>query len=86
MTIQVPVRLTEADLAELDAAVARGSFASRSDALRAGLARVLREDQEREIDSAYRLGYGAHPQQEWIGAVGLEGLAGFDRAEGGEPL
>jgi Arc/MetJ-type ribon-helix-helix transcriptional regulator len=86
MTIQVPVRLTQEDLAALDAAVARGSFASRSEALRAGLARVLQEDREREIDDAYRRGYTAHPQEEWIGAVGLEGLAGFDRAEDGEPL
>jgi len=70
----------------LDAAVARGEFASRSDALRAGLKRVLRDEREREIDEAYRRGYGEHPQREWAGKAGLAGLAAFDRAEGGAPL
>jgi Arc/MetJ-type ribon-helix-helix transcriptional regulator len=41
MTTQVPVRLTEADLAALDAAIARGRFANRSAALRLGLERIL---------------------------------------------
>jgi Arc/MetJ-type ribon-helix-helix transcriptional regulator len=86
MTIQVPVRLTESDLAALDAAIEAGRFESRSAALRAGLARVLHDEREREIDDAYRRGYGAHPQEEWSGEVGLAALAAFDRAEGGEPL
>ncbi len=86
MTIQVPVRLTEEDVAALDAIVAAGRFASRSEALRAGLARVLHEERERAIDDAYRRGYGEKPQEEWVGEVGLAGLAAFDRAEGGEPL
>ena len=86
MTVQVPVRLTEEDVAALDAAVAAGSFESRSDALRAGLASVLREEREREIDEAYRRGYGEHPQEEWIGEAGLAALTALDRAEGGEPL
>ncbi|HEX7311881.1 MAG TPA: ribbon-helix-helix domain-containing protein [Gaiellaceae bacterium] len=86
MTVQVPVRLTEEDVAALDAIVAEGRFANRSDALRAGLAHVLHEEHEREIDEAYRRGYGRQPQGDWIGAVGLAGLAAFDRAEGGEPL
>ena len=86
MTIQVPVRLTEEDVAALDKAVAEGRYASRSDALRAGLARVLREEREREIDEAYRRGYGTHPQEDWIGQAGLAAFSGFDAAEGGEPL
>ena len=86
MTIQVPVRLTEVDVAALDAVVASGRFASRSEALRAGLERVLGEEREREIDEAYRRGYGATPQKEWVGKAGLAGLAAFDRAEGGDPL
>ena len=86
MTIQVPVRLTELDLAALDAVVASGRFASRSAALRAGLAQVLGEEREREIDAAYRRGYGTHPQEESVGEVGLAGLEAFDRSEGGEPL
>jgi len=86
MTIQVPVRLTEDDVAALDAVVAGGQFASRSEVLRAGLERVLREEREREIEAAYRRGYGAQPQEAWVGEVGLAGLAAFDQAEDGDPL
>jgi Arc/MetJ-type ribon-helix-helix transcriptional regulator len=86
MTKQVPVRLTAADLAELDRLVAGGAYASRSDALRAGLAVLVREEREQLIEDAYRRGYGEHPQEAWIGAAGLTGLAAFDAGEGGEPL
>lgn len=86
MTTQVPVRLTNEDVAALDAAVARGRFSSRSDALRAGLAAVLREEEEREIDEAYARGYGRHPQEDWVGEAGLATLAAYSAAEGGEPL
>jgi Arc/MetJ-type ribon-helix-helix transcriptional regulator len=86
MTIQVPVRLTETDLAELDAAIARGRFANRSEALRAGLERVLYEERQLAIDEAYAAGYRNHPQEEWVGELGLAGLAAFDEAENGEPL
>jgi Arc/MetJ-type ribon-helix-helix transcriptional regulator len=86
MTVQVPVRLTEEDVAALDAVVASGRFSNRSEALRAGLEQVLREERETVIDAAYRRGYGAKPQEEWVGELGLAGLAAFDRAEGGDPL
>lgn len=86
MTTQVPVRLTETDLAALDATVASGRFANRSEALRAGLELILREERERKIDEAYARGYAQHPQEEWIGELGLAGLAAFDKAEGGKPL
>src|SRR6266542_1348182 len=69
MTSQVPVRLTEGDLAALDRAVASGRFSSRSDALRAGLKAVLCEERDREIEEAYRRGYGKYPQEEWVGEV-----------------
>ena len=78
--------MTDQDAAALDELVAQGRFESRSDALRAGLARLLREERDREIDAAYRRGYGERPQEEWVGRVGLQGLAELDRAEGGEPL
>jgi Arc/MetJ-type ribon-helix-helix transcriptional regulator len=78
--------MTDQDVAALDELVAGGRFASRSDALRAGLARLLREEREQQIDDAYRRGYGERPQEEWVGRVGLQGLAELDRAEGGEPL
>ena len=86
MTTQVPVRLTESDLAALDAVIARGRFANRSEALRAGLDRILYEERQDEFDERYAAGYGKHPQEEWIGELGLAGLAAFDQAEGGPPL
>jgi Arc/MetJ-type ribon-helix-helix transcriptional regulator len=86
MTVQVPVRLTEEDVSALDAMVATGHFLNRSDAVRAAVAQLLREQREREIDEAYAKGYGEHPQEEWIGRAGLAAFAAFDEAEGGEPL
>jgi Arc/MetJ-type ribon-helix-helix transcriptional regulator len=86
MTIQVPVRLTHSDLAALDAAIARGRFANRSEALRAGLDRILFEEHQREIDETYAAAYKKHPQEAWVGKLGLAGLAAFDEAEGGGSL
>lgn len=88
MTIQVPVRLTEEDVSRLDAAVASGRYRSRSDALRRGLELVLRDQREREIEEAYRRGYGKYPQEDWVGEVGLALFAARARAEeaGQEPL
>lgn len=86
MTTQVPVRLTDSDLASLDAAIARGRFANRSEALRAGLEHVLTEERGRQIDEAYAAGYRKHPQEQWVGELGLAGLAAFDKAEGGSAL
>ena len=87
MTIQVPVRLTDSDVAALDEAVREGRFASRSDALRAGLRHVLREERERAIVEAYRRGYGKYPQEEWIGQAGLAALEAIFAAEADdEPL
>jgi Arc/MetJ-type ribon-helix-helix transcriptional regulator len=80
MTVQVPVRLSDADVAALDAVIARGTFANRSDALRAGLKRVLREERERGIDEAYVAGYGKHPQATWVGELGIAALASFEPA------
>ncbi|MEP6977248.1 MAG: ribbon-helix-helix domain-containing protein [Thermoleophilia bacterium] len=86
MTTQVPVRLTDRDLALLDALVAGGRYANRSDALRAALARLADEERGREIDAAYARGYGEHPQEEWVAQAGLAGLVAFDAANGGEAL
>lgn len=88
MTIQVPVRLTEEDVSRLDAAVASGRYRSRSDVLRRGLEFVLREEREREIEDAYRRGYGKYPQEEWIGEAGLALLAErvSDEEAGQDPL
>jgi Arc/MetJ-type ribon-helix-helix transcriptional regulator len=86
VTIQVPVRLTEDEVAALDAAVASGRFPTRSAALRAGLERLLGEERERAIAEAYARGYEKHPQEEWVGEVGLAGLAAFHAGEGGKRL
>jgi Arc/MetJ-type ribon-helix-helix transcriptional regulator len=86
MTTQVPVRLTDSDLAALDAAIERGSFANRSEALRAGLAQILREERERELVELFRKAYAEQPEEEWIGRTGAALLAAFHEAEGDEPL
>lgn len=71
MTVQIPVRIPEEDAAKIDEAVARGRFESRSAALREGLALLLREEREREIEEAYRRGYEKYPQDERVGRDGL---------------
>ena len=81
MTTQVPVRLTDSDLAALDAAIEGGRFANRSEALREGLEQLLAAEREHQIDEAYAVGYGKHPLEEWVGELGLAGLAAFDKAE-----
>jgi len=81
MSTPVQTRLEDGELRELDAAVARGRFASRSEALRAGLAYVLREEREREIAAAYERGYGRHPQDSALGDLGLALLAEVAKGE-----
>jgi hypothetical protein len=56
------------------------------EALLAGLARLLDDKRERAIEAGYRRGYATHPQDNWVGQVGLAGLAALDRTEGGKPL
>ncbi len=70
----------------LDSLIRQGRFGNRSEALRAGLARLVEDERERAIETAYRRGYGEHPQDEWVGQAGLAGLEALDRAEGGKPL
>ena len=55
MDVQIAVRLADEDLESLDAAIARGAFASRAAAIRAGLHCVLREEREAQIEAACRL-------------------------------
>ena len=88
MTVQIPVRIPDEDAKKLDEAVARGRFASRSEALREGLTRLLREERDREIAEQYRLAYEKYPQEDWIGEVGLWALTQIVAAEeeGREPL
>jgi Arc/MetJ-type ribon-helix-helix transcriptional regulator len=88
MTVQIPVRIPDEDAERLDAIVASGRYASRSDAIRTGLERILREERDREIEEAYRRGYSSDPQEEWVGQAGLWAFAEFARSEddGTEPL
>lgn len=88
MTVQIPVRIPEEDAEALDAAVARGAYASRSDAIRQAIDLLLRELREQEIVEAYRRGYGKYPQEEWIGEVGIALLTEFvaEEEKGQDPL
>lgn len=88
MTVQIPVRIPDEDARRLDEAVAQGRFESRSAAIREGLSKLLREEREREIAEQYRRAYEKHPQEEWIGEVGLWALEQIVDAEekGHEPL
>ncbi len=88
MSVQIAVRLSDEDVSALDEVIARGGFQNRASALREGLARLLREEREREIEEAYRRGYGEQPQEEWVGEAGLGAFAAFVAAEekGEEPL
>jgi len=61
---QIAVRLTDDELARLDASVARGHHPSRAAAVRAGLERLLHEERDRELADAYRDAYGRAPQDE----------------------
>ena len=81
MTVQIPVRIPTRDAERLDAAVAAGHFASRSDALRHGLQLVLQEERNREIAEEYRRGYSEFPQEEWVGQNGLSLFAAWVSAE-----
>jgi Arc/MetJ-type ribon-helix-helix transcriptional regulator len=81
MAQQIAIRLPESDLSALDQAIARGRFPNRAAALREGLERLLREEREREIEDAYRRGYGEQPQEDWIGDAGLAAFTALIVAE-----
>jgi Arc/MetJ-type ribon-helix-helix transcriptional regulator len=68
---QIAVRLDEDDLAALDQAIASGRYPSRAAAIRSALEQLLRDEREREIEDAYRRGYGEHPQDDAEGEAGL---------------
>lgn len=59
MTTQIAIRVDDAELTALDTEVAEGRAASRSDAVRRGIARIQREqryrgDEARLVDLARR--------------------------------
>jgi Arc/MetJ-type ribon-helix-helix transcriptional regulator len=84
MSVQIPIRIPDRDAKMLDEVIARGRFANRSEAMREALAMLLKEEREREIEEAYRRAYTEHPQEDWIGEVGLWAFAQIVAAEGRE--
>ena len=65
MTTQIAIRLTDDELAALDAEVAEGRAANRSDAVRRGIARLQREQRYRAEEAVLmelaRRGELVHP-------------------------
>ena len=84
MTKQIPIRMTDEDVAAVDAAVASGRFGSRSAVLRRGLELVLGEERERAIEESYRRGYGKEPQEDSVGETGEALFTEHVREEGRE--
>jgi len=60
-TRQIPVRLSEALLADLDVLVADGAFRSRAAAIRAGIEAIVHGEQQQRIDRQIIDGYIRHP-------------------------
>lgn len=61
MTTQIAVKLPDATVREIDRLVSDGSFGSRSEAVRAGLALVLARDRAQAIDRAFAEGFERVP-------------------------
>lgn len=61
MTVQIAVKLLDSTVEDLDRLVTSGAFASRSDAVRAGLALVLASDRARSIDRGFAEGFARMP-------------------------
>jgi Arc/MetJ-type ribon-helix-helix transcriptional regulator len=58
---QIAIRISDAELAELDRMVEGGEFASRAEAVRSGVTLLSRQLRERTIERSYRQGYDEHP-------------------------
>ena len=72
---QVVVRVSDAELEQIDQLAAELHVDSRSDVLRCALDRLRRDAREHAIGEAYRRGYSSHPfpadsdEQAWPGAA-----------------
>lgn len=75
MALQIAIRIPEADLAELDRAIAEGRYESRAAGMRAALQLLLRAERNELIAESYRAAYASHPPEEGIGEAGAA-LAG----------
>ncbi len=61
---QIAVRLSDAELGTLDAAIAEGAFRSRAEAVRAGIRMLEHELRERRVAASYRSAYATAPLSE----------------------
>lgn len=61
---QIAVRLSVADLKQLDAAVRAGGFRSRAEAVRAGIGMLVAGSREERISRAYARAYTDTPLSE----------------------
>jgi Arc/MetJ-type ribon-helix-helix transcriptional regulator len=73
--VQIAIRLADADLARLDAAVAQGRFPTRAAAVRAGVDLLLRDERDRQIAAQYERAYRDQPQDETAGRAGVALMA-----------
>lgn len=64
MTVQIAVKLSRELIEELDDLIARGTFESRSQAVRQGLEAVVAAQRRREIDQRYRAAFDEAPETE----------------------
>jgi Arc/MetJ-type ribon-helix-helix transcriptional regulator len=59
---QIAVKLPDGLVKALDALVEAGRFESRSHAVRYGVEHLVRSDERRRIDEAFRSGFAEHPE------------------------
>ncbi len=69
-TIEVPVAVSEECLAALDAAVAAGRFASRSEAIADAVRRAFSAESKAAVGESYRRAYEKRPEESWVGRAG----------------
>jgi Arc/MetJ-type ribon-helix-helix transcriptional regulator len=90
MTTQIAVRLPDDVVDIVDASVSSGRFATRTAFIRTAIEELARREREHEIADEYRRAYTAHPQEEWIGRLGVALLDALVEAEerntGNRPL
>ncbi|HXH58776.1 ribbon-helix-helix domain-containing protein [Iamia sp.] len=61
MTTQLAIKLPDELVVRLDHLVGEGRFASRSEAVRDGIRRVVRDAERARIDEAFVAGFARHP-------------------------
>lgn len=64
MTVQIAVKLPDRLVDEIDALVADGAFASRSDAVRHGIEALVRAGERRRVDLAFAEGFQRMPDRD----------------------